>query len=93
MAKRGVPINVSRRKPGNPNWGKALQPGTVQSVTPTRYEKLLKELSVDPADRVAIIKNSAVRTWVRKYYNSRYVPEWLLEVLGLKPDETFSGMA
>lgn len=62
------------RKPRNPNWGKPFSQihGPEQVCA---FDKLTEKLELQPEQYE---QSSALREWVNKNRNRRYVPEWLL---------------
>lgn len=69
------------KRRGNPNWMKALP--VEAYIKPTGYEMLLKKLRIEPKEHDRILRSIAVREYARKFCNTRYVPEWLLDAMGL----------
>ncbi len=83
------------RKKGNPNWG---SPTATLKVTreinePTAWDLFLREigLSEDQALMHAAFKGSShhgnIRSWVCRHRPTRYIPEIMIEALGLATDE------
>ncbi len=46
----------------------------------TEFEMLVLELGITTRDE--LVSSPAVRNWVRKHVDNRYVPEWLLGEFG-----------
>ena len=69
------------KKRGNPNWGRPS--GYIFPVEPSRWEVLLKSLRIEEEDRERLRRSVKVRQFVHKNFHSHYVPEWLLEDMGL----------
>ncbi len=66
---------VKRR--GNPNWGKPEI--TPVSVTPSAFEQVVRRLKLSPHEYVESV---ALRDWVLKNKDSKYVPQDLLKAWG-----------
>ncbi len=66
------------QKCGNPNWGRAT---TAVGIVPTEFEIVLAKLGLK--DEKAQLQSQALREWVQKHRNSRYVPEELLLAFNL----------
>jgi hypothetical protein len=69
------------RHAANPNWGKP----EVESTAPviTEFEKKVLELRLSPDQ---YISSAALREWVARNRNVRYVPEPLLDAWGFRID-------
>lgn len=66
---------VKRR--GNPNWGKPeVAP---LNVTPSAFEQIVRRLKLAPHEYV---ESAALRDWVLKNKDSKYVPQDLLKAWG-----------
>jgi hypothetical protein len=72
---------------GNPNWGKspAFFELINQKPLETEFEKVTRELGLTPEQ---FDSSPALKRWVRKHKNSRYVPEQLLSHWGMTVDES-----
>lgn len=74
------------------NNGKALRDAMVRNASgqlakwllpkPTRFDDVLRDAGVTHEKAAT---HPEVRAWVKKWYRSRYVPEPILEELGLDP--------
>jgi hypothetical protein len=67
------------KKRGNPNWGKP-DPQT-RTVNPTSFEEAVKRLHLSPAEYGS---SAALKEWVRKNKDQKYVPDDLLEFWGFE---------
>jgi hypothetical protein len=72
---------VGKRR-GNPNWGKA-QPAVAESIAPTSFEEVVKKLRLCPAQ---YLDSQALKDWVRKNRDRKYVPLDLLEAWNLEAE-------
>ena len=64
---------------GNPNWGK---PGPPMLGSPVSdFESVVKRLGLSPEQYPS---SSALRDWVRKNKDHKYVPPTLLEAFGFE---------
>jgi len=68
---------------GNPNWGKPYVPVPYPL---TEFEQQVEELGLRPGEYQA---SPQLRSWCRINANSRYVPEYLLKVWGIKVNESW----
>ena len=66
---------MGKRK-GNSNWGKP-QPAVNESIPPTSFEEIVTQLRLGPAQYVG---SQALKEWVRKNMDRKYVPLDLLQV-------------
>jgi hypothetical protein len=65
------------RNKGNPNWGK---PSGDIAVMPTSFEEMVQQLKLSEQEcRTSI----PLREWAKKYKDSKYVPQDLLEEWGI----------
>jgi hypothetical protein len=48
------------------------------------FDRLIQKLGL--AGEETIARSIRVREWVRKHWQNRYVPEWLLFEMGINPD-------
>lgn len=65
---------------GNPNWGKPELLGTA-APTITEFEKQAHQLNLQPDQYV---ESQELRDWAYHNSHSKYVPESLLRVWGIK---------
>ena len=74
---------MTKRRRGNPNWGK---PEPIMG-TPivTEFEKVTKEYHLQPDQYV---RSPRLREWARKNRNNKYIPEALLEAWGFEIEVT-----
>jgi hypothetical protein len=70
------------RRQGNPNWGKP-QPAVAENIPPTSFEEIVRNLRLRPAQYVG---SQALKDWVRKNRDRKYVPLDLLEAWNLDAD-------
>jgi hypothetical protein len=68
-----------KKQRGNPNWGKAA-PYTLGDTT-SSFDSLVKSLGLSPEQHESA---SALKTWVGKNKDHKYVPPSLLEAWGFK---------
>ena len=68
------------KRRGNPNWGKPEPIGPVVP-TVTSFEQVVKEFKLTPDQYVRLTR---LREWARRNRNSKYIPEALLEALGIR---------
>ena len=67
---------MSNRR-GNPSWGKPEPFG--MAFTPSSFEHLVKSLQLSPGQYET---STALKDWVRKNKDHKYVPPELLEIWG-----------
>jgi len=77
----------TKRRRGNPNWGKPPLP---LPTLVTEFEMQVKRLGLTKAQYVA---SGQLRRWCKSNRNRCYVPEWLLETWGMTVESIFSGVA
>jgi hypothetical protein len=82
-----VALFATKRKRGNPNWGRPIPPLLALS---TEFEMRVRQLQLNPG---MYTSSRALRAWCEQNRNRRYVPEWLLEEWGITVDPTFSAVA
>ena len=73
------------RKRGNPNWG---QPGQPTPAGPTEFEMQVRQLGLT---KQTCASSAQLRSWCERNRNRFYVPEWLLDALGILVEPDFSG--
>ena len=66
---------------GIPNWGKSYVP---VPYLLTEFEEQVEELGLCPSEYEASVQT---RNWCRRNANTRYVPEYLLKLWGIKLKE------
>jgi len=71
-------MKVSKRR-GNPNWGKAGAAIAV-NVPPTSFEQIVRKLRLRPPQYLG---SQALKDWVRKNRDRKYVPLDLLQAWNL----------
>jgi hypothetical protein len=84
---RPIALPGTRRRRGNPNWGR---PPARLPVLLTEFEVQVERLGLTKAQYVA---STQLRRWCERNRNRCYVPEWLLEEWGLTVEWIFSGVA
>jgi hypothetical protein len=77
-------LPATKRKRGNPNWGRPMLP---VPALPTEFELRVKHLQLT---RRMYTSSRALRAWCEQNRNRCYVPEWLLEEWGITVDLKFS---
>ena len=77
----------TKRRRGNPNWGK---PFPALPVLLTQFEMQVERLGLAKAQYVA---SPQLKHWCERNRNRCYVPEWLLKEWGIEVDAIFSGVA
>jgi hypothetical protein len=78
---------VTKRKRGNPNWGRPIPP--VRAFA-TEFELQVRQLQL-PAGMYT--SSRELHTWCERNRNRFYIPEWLLEEWGITVDLNFSAAA
>lgn len=68
---------------GNPYWGKPMIYRDTRPAHLTEFERLI--LKLDLRTEEDVIQNKDVRHWVYMHADRRYVPEWLLDRMGIIP--------
>jgi len=76
---------ATRRRRGNPNWGRPAQP---IPAGPTEFDMQVKKLGLT---KQMYADSPQLRSWCEDNRNQCYIPEWLLDTLGILVDSTFSG--
>jgi hypothetical protein len=66
----------------NSNWGKP-QPAVAETVPPTSFEAIVRKLRLRPAQ---YLQSQALKDWVRKNRDRKYVPLDLLEAWNLEAE-------
>jgi hypothetical protein len=67
-------MNASRRRG---------RPPVEMPIIPTMWEEYLSSLGLQEE---CAPNDQRVRTWIRRHYKTRYVPEPILEAVGIKPE-------
>ena len=65
---------IGKRR-GNPNWGRPLILSDIPNV-PTAFERLTTHLGLRTEQQQ--LASAQLRDWVRRNFETRYVPEWLI---------------
>jgi len=87
--KAQIAKSVIKRRRGNSNWGKAGLRADLQTApTLTRFELLARGIPEE-----AWAQSPKLRQFARKFHNTRYVPEYLLEFWGIYVLDDFSGLS
>jgi hypothetical protein len=74
----------TRRRRGNPNWGRSALP---IPAGPTEFDMQVKKLGLTMQ---TYADSAQLRSWCENNKNRFYVPEWLLDSLGIVVDPNFS---
>ena len=80
-------LPVTKRKRGNPNWGRLVPP---PPTLPTEFELRVRQLQLTEQIYTSSVE---LRTWCERNRNRLYIPEWLLKEWGITVDLGFSGAA
>jgi hypothetical protein len=78
---------TTKRKRGNPNWGRPIPPAP---ALPTEFELRARHLRLTAR---MYSSSHELRIWCQQNRNRCYVPEWLLKEWGITVDAAFSGAA
>ena len=84
---RPITLLGTKRRRGNPDWGKPMQP--VFALT-TEFEREVERLGLTAPDYVG---SAELRRWCASNRNRVYVPEWLLKAWEIEVEAIFSGVA
>jgi hypothetical protein len=76
----------TKRRRGNPNWGK---PGRLP-VLITEFERQVEQLGLAKAQYTNSVQ---LKLWCARNRNRVYIPEWLLAEWGMTVEAIFSGVA
>lgn len=76
----------SKRKRGNPNWGKS---GRIPPLM-TEFEREVELLGLTKAEYA---DSAPLRLWCQRNRNRVYVPEWMLDEWGITVEPIFKGVA
>ena len=82
-----VALPDAKRKRGNPNWGRPIPP---MLALPTQFEMRVRQLRLTKATYTS---SRELRAWCEQNRNRVYIPEWLLEELGITVDLNFGTAA
>jgi len=82
-----VALPATMRKRGNPNWGRPIPPAR---ALVTEFELQVRQLQLTAR---MYSSSPELRAWCEQNRSRCYVPEWLLEELGITVDAAFSGVA
>ena len=82
-----VALAATKRKRGNPNWGRPTPPAPVLA---TEFELQVTQLQLTPE---MYTSSRELRIWCVGNKNRIYIPEWLLGKWGIVVDSDFSGAA
>jgi hypothetical protein len=80
-------VPPTKRKRGNPNWGRPIAP---LLALPTEFELRVRQLQLTAE---AYTSSRELRAWCEGNRNRLYVPEWLLKEWGITVDLTFGAVA
>ena len=73
----------TRRRRGNPDWGKPLKPA---NVLLTEFELQVARLGLTKSQLIA---SAELKRWCDRNRNRVYVPEWLLAEWGIHVETNF----
>jgi hypothetical protein len=82
-----VALQATKRKRGNPNWGRPIAP---LLALPTEFEMRVRQLQLMAGMYTSSVE---LRTWCKQNRNRVYIPEWLLEEWGITVDLNFGAVA
>jgi hypothetical protein len=82
-----VALPAAKRKRGNPNWGRPIQPSL---ALPTEFEMRVRQLQLT---KETYSSSRQLRAWCERNRNRLYVPEWLLKEWGISVDLNFGAVA
>jgi hypothetical protein len=82
-----VALPAATRKRGNPNWGRPIAP---LLALPTEFEMRARHLQLTAGTYTS---SAELHAWCEQNRNRLYVPEWLLEELGITVDLNFGTVA
>jgi hypothetical protein len=82
-----VALPDAKRKRGNPNWGRPIQP---LLALPTEFEMRVRQLQLTAETYTS---SRELRAWCERNRNRLYVPEWLLKEWSITVDLNFGGVA
>jgi len=81
-----VALPAAKRKRGNPNWGRPIEP---LLALPTGFEMRVRQLQLTAEMYTSSVE---LRTWCEQNRNRVYIPEWLFEEWGITVDAALSGV-
>jgi len=84
---RPIILLGTKRRRGNPNWGKPQQ---CPPALPTEFDMQVKRLGLAKAEYVGSFE---LRRWCERNRNRVYIPEWLLEAWHMQVEAIFSHVA
>jgi len=79
-----VALPDTKRKRGNPNWGRPIPPAPALA---TEFELRVRQLQLTAG---MYTSSHELRAWCERNRNRLYIPEWLLEEWGITVDLNFS---
>jgi len=79
-----VALPDTKRKRGNPNWGRPIPPAPALA---TEFELRVRQLQLTAG---MYTSSRELRAWCERNRNRLYIPEWLLEEWGITVDLNFS---
>jgi hypothetical protein len=82
-----VALFATKRKRGNPNWGRPVPP---LLALPTEFEMRVRQLQLTAG---MYASSRELRAWCERNRNRCYVPEWLLGEWGMTVDLNFGAVA
>ena len=83
-------LGSTRRRRGNPNWGRPLELGNLAIVI-CEFDQKLEELTLPPWDEAKenprklslILRDASLRRWCERNAKHNYIPEALLDKWGI----------
>ncbi len=82
-----VALPAAKRKRGNPNWGRPIQPSL---ALPTEFEMRVRQLQLT---KETYSSSRELLSWCERNRNRVYIPEWLLKEWGITVDLNFGAVA
>jgi hypothetical protein len=79
--------NGTRKRRGNPNWGRGPKAITAEDVKPTAFELEVQKFGLVESE---YDHHPQLIAWVKKNSGRKYVPEWLLHELSIEPEVNLS---
>jgi hypothetical protein len=80
---------MAGRRRGNPNWGAVNRGQLIIPVQKTGWEKFIAEIGIQEHETLRVLssrneKSASIRSWVNANCRSSFVPEPVLEMLGIE---------
>ena len=80
-------LQPTKRKRGNPNWGRPIP---FIPALPTEFELRVRQLQLTAR---MYTSSPELRAWCEQNRNRVYIPEWLLDEWDITVDPTFGAVA